>query len=183
MSTQEIPYVVLDNTVENSNTETLSDLELSLETGSRGSLEHEKTSMYESMEPSHVEKSPSVEHTTDSFGRRKYIFQESGVHLRITVFAVGIHMVNVNDIVMPLKEFVAIRHMHKETYSDMKDFSLDAGFASYITQYTVICDTDKNDICAIMQKPVQFSIPNTTINLLSIALAVLYRDYGADPKV
>lgn len=128
-----------------------------------------------------------VGYTTDIYGRRKYTFKDCDTSLKVTVFAVGnVHMIAVNDNVMPLKEFLGIRHMRKDMSSESKDYSLHASYApfeSYDTQCTVICDTSKNDgNMMVMQRdiPVTFSIPDTTVNLLTIALIVIHRDYKSE---
>lgn len=105
-----------------------------------------------------------VEQTQDKFGRTIYMFDDKLTqHLMVVVFKMrGRYMVSVNEVLMPLEEFLSIstgRAIEPSSANTSKPWANERGIE-----------------CTVGSK--LFTIPNTTMHIILVALTTLEKDYG-----
>jgi hypothetical protein len=104
-----------------------------------------------------------VEQMQDKFGRTIYVFDDKLTqHLMVVVFKMrGRYMVSVNEVLMPLEEFLSIstgRAMESQSTNTSKPWN------------------ERGIECTVAGK--SFTIPNTTMHIILVALTTLEKDYG-----
>jgi hypothetical protein len=104
-----------------------------------------------------------VEQMQDKFGRTIYVFDDKLTqHLMVVVFKMrGRYMVSVNEVLMPLEEFLSIstgRAIESQSTNTSKPWN------------------ERGIECTVGSK--LFTIPNTTMHIILVALTTLEKDYG-----
>ncbi len=102
-----------------------------------------------------------------TYGRRMYTITEEGVSIYCTLYRVNdIYMLSINNTVMPLREFLAVRHMRIKERR--------ASYACGIAD-TIVCDTDAHDHTLMLPRNavITFEIKEASVAALVLAQIVL----------
>lgn len=120
----------------------------------------------------------TVQKHTDSQSRRFYFFEDrAGKTLTVIVFSIPMHtFVSLNNIVIPMADFYTIKNMYtKENplfrYNRVMRGDEETQQSIMNTAAGIICDLQNGDT---------FSVPNTTIPLLCMAITTLSAE---DPPI
>lgn len=113
-----------------------------------------------------------VTHSVDARNRDFYFFDDFGMKpMTIVVFETPSgDLLSVNDIVLPLDEFLDISHIKQANVSaksesaDLREIMTDSGRYG-----TVLCKTHDDK---------EFTIPNSNVKLVMMAISILSEDYG-----
>jgi hypothetical protein len=115
-----------------------------------------------------------ITENVDSFDREFFCLDDSGLKpLVLVVFKTqSSTLVSVNDIVLPLSEFMKITHLHQEikessenTIKNIRDYKREEKSGFHVT---VLCKTSMNT---------DITIPNTTVKLVMMAMTIFQKKY------
>jgi hypothetical protein len=107
-----------------------------------------------------------VTHSVDKLGREFYLFDDSGMK------PMAIVVISVNDIVLPLDEFLDISHIKQENINNISNNET-ADFREIVSdpgKYgTVACITNDEKL---------ITITNSNVKLVMMALSILSKKFG-----